>query len=186
MNAATTSGRAETIGGDPVELEIAGGEIAALSKNLDRGQTPRKRSCVREDDRAAVDGVHRVEIVASVNRDGVESEEPIVEALGAYSASATVSRKTAPASAEDLVGYDISLASGDIDAAIAGSAERIEVHQEPRNVAAVCHEQVALRVHGEAGGLHKAYVARSPRATVRSEATAAGPENEVRRLADQR
>jgi hypothetical protein len=95
MNAATARGRAEAVGGDAIELDIAGSEIAALTENLDRGETPRKRSCVGKYDCAAVDGVHRVQILIRVNRDGIESEEPVQQALGADSAAATVAGEAA-------------------------------------------------------------------------------------------
>jgi len=161
MNAATTGGRAETIGGDPIELDIASGENVALPENLDRSETPRKRSCVGEDYCAAVDGVHRVQILVGIHRDGVESEEPVQEALGADRAAAIVGGKAAGsrrAGAESLVRDDVARASRAVaggDASARG-AERVEIHQEPCNVAAVCHEQVALRVHREAGRLHQA------------------------------
>jgi hypothetical protein len=185
MNAPTASGRAETVRGDPIELEIAGGEIAALPENLDRGETPRKRSCVGKNDCAAVNRIHRVEIVAGVDGDGIESEEPIVEALSADRSTAIVSGKAASAGAENLVRDDVPRAPGAvaIGSATHRGAERVEVHQEPRNIA-VRHEQVALCVHGDAGRLNKARVVRRTWvAIVRAEAAAAGPEHEVRRLA---
>jgi hypothetical protein len=165
MNAATTGGRAETVGGDPIELDVAGGEIAALPENLDCGETPRKRTCVREDDCAAVYRIHRVKIVAGIHRDGVESEEPVQQALGADSASATVGSEAArrsSASAKSLVRDDVARASGAVASRGAShrGAERVEIHQEPRNATAVCDEQVALRVHGNAGRLHQARVGR--------------------------
>jgi hypothetical protein len=141
MDAATTGGRAETVGGDPIELDIAGGEIAALAENLDRGETPRERTCVREDDCAAVYRIHRVKIVAGIHRDGVKSEEPVVEALSADRSSATVSGKAASAGAENLVRVYIAGASRAVNVGRTTHrrAERIEVHQEARRIA-VRHE----------------------------------------------
>jgi hypothetical protein len=165
MDAAATSGCAETVGGDAIELDIAGGEITALSENRGRGETPRKRSCVGKDDCAAVNRIHRVEIVAGIHRDGVEPIEPVQQALGADSAAATVAGKAARrsrASAKSLVRDDVARASGAVASGCASyrRTERVEIHQQPRNVAAVGHEQVALRVHGEASRLHQAHVGR--------------------------
>jgi hypothetical protein len=182
MNAATTGGRAETVGGDPIELDIAGGETAALPENLGCGETPRKRTCVREDDCAAVYRIHRVEIVAGIHRDGVESEKPVVEALSAGRSSAAVSGKAAAAGAENLVRVYIARASRAVTVGRTTHrrAERVEVHQEPRWIA-VRHKQVALRVHRDAGRLVKTRRARRTCiAIVRREAAAAGAEDQVR------
>jgi hypothetical protein len=60
--------RAEAVGGDAVEICIAGGEITTLPENRGRGETSRKRSCVGEDNRAEATLIYRVQIVVSVNR----------------------------------------------------------------------------------------------------------------------
>jgi hypothetical protein len=183
MNAATTGGRAETVGRQSVELNEAAVEIAALAKNRGRRQTPAQRPCVREHECTTVDGIHRVQIFVGVDRDRVKSEEPVVEALIADRSSATVGGKAAAAGAENLVRVYIARASRAVNVGRTTHrrAERIEVHQEARRIA-VRHKQVALRVHRDAARLVKTRRGRRTCiAIVRREAAAAGAENKVRR-----
>jgi hypothetical protein len=189
--------RAQAVGHDAVVVRTVAHEVSVLPENRDRRKTARKRSGIGENDGAAVDRIHRVQVFVGVDRYLIVSTEPVVEALCAgESAGAIVGLEVtgavgpSAAGAESLVGDHVPRASGAVAlwSASARRAERIEIHQEPGDGAAgacVRHIQITLRIDGDSGRRIETRVAGSA-ATVILKAAAAGAECLVRRLTGQR